>query len=362
MSKAFDSQGCTKHCHSPSVRSILSFVRLEKFPISWSSPFQEAEFRLKVLDLQNAKFSNVPEVLGKLHNLRYLCMRNTKVKKLPESIGGLWNLQTLDLKKTDVVELPKGINRLQKLRHLLVCNYKDEKMVPVRIHEGVLNNFKELQKLAFVDGSSPTLVPGLDTLKRLRRLAIENLRPEHGKTLCEALQNMTQLRSLSVSSIEIIDDVQVNDENVLNLSHLISPPEFLERLYLKGPLVGKELPKWVHKLKHLVRLRLINSGFMNDPLEKLKVMQELLVLELDNAYDGKVLDFGYKGLKKLVVLRIIRLRRLKTLKAGENALPKLNVAEYHTCYNLEDIPPQILKASDTLLNTRVMSRTKSSKF
>ncbi|XP_021745057.1 disease resistance protein RPM1-like isoform X2 [Chenopodium quinoa] len=346
-----------------SVRSILSFVQLEKFPIAWSSPFQEAEFRLKVLDLQNAKFVDVPRVVGKLHNLRYLSMRNTKVNKLPETIGGLWNLQTLDLKNTDVKELPTGINRLHKLRHLLVCHYnEDEKMVPVKIPEGVLSNFKDLQKLAFVDGSlylpkgdpqkeelqeensqkedgssKPIvgLVPGLDKLTQLRRLAIVNMKKENIKPFCKALENMKQLRSLSVRML--------SDEDVLDLSHIKSPPEFLERLYLIGPLKQKQLPIWIHKLKHLVRLLLKNSGFESDPLEKLKVMQELLVLELDNAYDGKVLDFGYKGLRKLQVLRIRRLTNLKTVKAGKNALLQLRLAVHRDCPTLKNIslPPQI---------------------
>ncbi|CAO2817905.1 unnamed protein product [Amaranthus hypochondriacus] len=322
---------------SSNVRSILSFAHPEKFPIVWPVPLQDSAFRLKVLDLQNAKFTEIPIVVGNLHNLRYLCLRNTKVEKLPDTIGGLWNLQTLDLKQTFVMELPKQIKRLHKLRHLLAGRYENINKVPVKINKGELDNFKYLQKLVFVDGSANHLVTDLCKLTQLRRLGIEKLKASLAENFCKALENMTELRSLSIT-------MESNDD-VLDLKNVKKPPKFLERLYLVGCLKDNELPKWIGNLNHLVRIRLRESRLKKDPLGKLKTMQDLLVLELDNTYDGKVLDFGYRGFKKLKVLRIKQLHHLESIEAGDNALCQLQKAEYQDCPTLKDIniPHQIQK-------------------
>ena len=322
---------------SSNVRSILSFAHPEKFPIVWPVPLQDSAFRLKVLDLQKAEFTEIPIVVGNLHNLRYLCLRNTAVKQLPNTIGGLWNLQTLDLKQTSVMELPEEIKRLHKLRHLLAGRYEDINKVPVKIKEKTLHNFKELQKLVFVDGSADHLVTDLCELTQLRRLGIAKLKASLAETFYVALENMTELRSLSIT--------MEKDDDVLNLQNVKNPPQFLERLYLVGRLKDNELPIWIGNLAHLVRIKLKNSQLKKDPLGTLKTTKDLLVLELDNTYDGKVLDFGYRGFRKLHVLRIQQLHNLKIIKAGVNALCELQKAEYHDCPTLKDIeiPDQIQK-------------------
>lgn len=334
------------HDHVPdfnvprSVRSILSFVSPQHFPISWEWPYQGFVFRLKVLDLQGAKFAQVPKELGVLHNLRYLSLRGTMVEEV-EFIGELWNLQTLDLKGTKVDTLPNKINRLHKLRHLLVHRYERDKAMPVKIPNKAFETLEELQKLAFIDGSSVD-IGKLGNLKQLRRLAITNLKKSDGKILCEALKEMKCLRSLSISS--------TIDDEILDLDHLDnnSYPKYLERLYLDGPLKDGVLPKWVWKLANLVKLRLRYSNFgdKHSLLKAFRKMDGLLVLELDQVYDGDTLDFGTAILPNLQVLRLRNLPNLNTIKASmHNEMSKLRHIKHHGCGEINICLPKHISIS-----------------
>ncbi|KAA8549873.1 hypothetical protein F0562_001557 [Nyssa sinensis] len=215
------------------IRSVFIF-EADKLP----EPFIGTLFTnfklMKVLDFEDAPLDCVPEEVGNLFHLRYLSVRNTKVKTLPRSIGRLCNLLTLDLKRSLVSELPIEINRLHKLRHLLAYHIDEKIYLPrdrqqgVKIHEG-FGCLKALQKLYFVEANHRhNLMKELRELRQLRKLGIKKLKSEDGRALCAAIENMSQLESLDISS--------GNGDDILDLQFISSLPRSLQRLSLRGHL------------------------------------------------------------------------------------------------------------------------------
>ncbi|KAF4391348.1 hypothetical protein G4B88_016658 [Cannabis sativa] len=108
---------------------------------------------------------------------------------LPKNIGTLFHLKYLSFRKTKVKNLPKLIGRN-------VVGY---------------NIFEELKKLV-----------------ELRTFQVTMLRSEDNKEFCDCIQKMSHLESLSVSSI--------SENEIIDLESLSSQPQYLENLYLQGPL------------------------------------------------------------------------------------------------------------------------------
>ncbi|XP_059658754.1 disease resistance protein RPM1-like [Cornus florida] len=196
---------------------------------------------LKVLDLRSASLETLPDEIVKLFHLRYLSLRGTNIKMLSKSISKLENLETLDLKGTYVTELPIQILKLQQLRHLLV--YRCGKVYPIYDLYGFraipgIEGFSSLQKLCFIEvnhGNGRIVVGELGRLTRLKRLGITKLRREDGIALCSSLEKLSNLLALSVRSVE--------EDEIIDIQHLSSPPRFLQQLYLKGRL--EMLPLWI---------------------------------------------------------------------------------------------------------------------
>uniref|UniRef100_A0A803LQC4 Disease resistance R13L4/SHOC-2-like LRR domain-containing protein n=1 Tax=Chenopodium quinoa TaxID=63459 RepID=A0A803LQC4_CHEQI len=311
------------------TRSILLVTDNSSAPVKiWPKGLPKALNKnrlLKVVDLCNAPIDELPKEVGKLLNLQYLSLRNTQVKKIPSSIGKLQDLQTLDLKQTPIHELPAEINELHKLRHLLTYCYEYDlvfsrharKITGVKIPNGALEKFEELQKLAFVDVEhTSTVIKELRNLRQLRKLGIVGLKLEHGKDVCAAIEEMKCLESFIVYS--------KNNTEWMDLKHLQSPPSTLKRLYLNGPLQSC-FNGWILKLHSLVKLRLRWSSLEDDPLDILGKLPNLVELQMLEAYNGEMLEFKDGGFKKLKTLNLLDLRNLKSLSICKGALPLLQL-------------------------------------
>ncbi|XP_019055038.1 PREDICTED: disease resistance protein RPM1-like isoform X2 [Nelumbo nucifera] len=242
---------------------------------------------LKVLDLRDAPLSEFLEEFTNLFHLRYLSLRNTDIKEIPDSIKKLQNLETLDLKQTYVTELPTGILNLDKLRHLLV--YRKE--LDFSSHLPQYSGFKapsgigglvSLQKLDYIEANTGSeLIRGLERLVQLRRLGIVKLRREDGIHLCSSINKMRHLESLGVHVIE--------EEEILDLESLSTPPPLLRRIMLKGRL--EKLPRWIPSLHNLFCICLWGTKLKDDPLEALEGLSNLMTLYLIEAYRGEQLHF-----------------------------------------------------------------------
>ncbi|KAJ6962834.1 disease resistance protein RPM1-like isoform X1 [Populus alba x Populus x berolinensis] len=215
------------------LRSLFMFGVVEKSPLRTLFP---NGFRLlHVLDLQGAPIKKFPVQVINLYYLRYLSLKETKVSRVPSYIGQLQHLETLDLKHTYVTELPDEILKLQRLRHLLVYRYEYESYAHFHSKNGFkalekIGQLQSLQKLCFVEANhgNGSIMIELGKLTKLRRLGVVKLRREDGKSLCSSIENLRNLRALSLLSVE--------EDEILDLEHLFSPPPLLQRLFLTGRL------------------------------------------------------------------------------------------------------------------------------
>ncbi|KAJ4829444.1 hypothetical protein Tsubulata_006641 [Turnera subulata] len=321
---------------SSRLRSLLMFWGLDMLQFRFCKfHFCAGGLRLlNVLDLQGAPLTEFPTEVISLLLLKYLSLRNTKVNSVPNSIGTLQHLETLDLKHSHVTELPVEILKLQKLRHLLVYRYHSEHDDQVYTKYGFkapakIGVLQSIQKLCFIEAEQGSgLMIQLGRLNQLRRLGIVKLRKEDGKALCSSIEKLRDLHALSITSTE--------EDEIIDLQYLSSPPPFLQRLYLTGR--QEKLPKWIFSLHFLVKLVLKWTSLYDDPLLSLQNLPNLVHLEFVQAYDGEILRFRSGGFQRLRVLGLNRLNRLKSITVQNGAMPCLQSLAVQSCKLLEKVP------------------------
>ncbi|GAY69270.1 hypothetical protein CUMW_270590 [Citrus unshiu] len=273
--------GALERIKDSKVRSVFLF-NVDRLPDSFMNA-SIANFKLmKVLDLEDAPVDYLPEGVGNLFNLHYLSVKNTKVKIIPKSVGNLLGLEILDLKNSLVRELPVEIRNLKRLRYLMVYQYNYTAGVAEEAAAKLLEGFgslTNLQKLGIIEADSEALKE-LMKLRQLRKLCI---RPPNGngEDLCGLIANFENLENLTV--------LMKSKEEVLDLQSLSNPPQYLQRLYLRGNM--KKLPDWIFKLKNVIRLGLNLSGFTQDPIRVLQALPNLLKLTLTGAYNYELFHF-----------------------------------------------------------------------
>lgn len=297
---------------------------------------------LKILHLDQANLEALPEGIKKLLLLKYLSVRETNIKQVPISTGRLEHLETLNLKQTFVTELPDSLLSMKKLRHLLVSRYRINGRVTFDAVQGVkvpkgISRLTNLQKLSFVRADKDhKLIQELQNLRRLRKLGIVDLPSDSGKFLCETIQNLPSLRSLSMAS--------QNMNNFLEIQEIKNPPR-LQRLYLWGRL--KMMPQWISTLDELVRIRLMWSRLaaIDNPITILGKVSNLLELVLLDACTDKQLDFCAGMFPKLKILQLEQMEKLQMIKIDNGALPCLTTLSINLCRNLRRIPTGITNAT-----------------
>ncbi|KAH6759546.1 hypothetical protein C2S52_022938 [Perilla frutescens var. hirtella] len=293
---------------------------------------------LKILHLDHTYLEALPKGIKKLLLLKYLSLRNTRIKLLPISTGRLKHLETLNLKQTFVTELPALLLTLGNLRHLLAGRYSIEGHEAFDAVQGVkvpsgISRLTNLQKLSFVRADKDhTLIQELQNLTKLRKLGIVGLPCNSGPFLCKAIQALTSLRSLSMAS--------ETSNQVLEIQGIENPPK-LQRLYLWGRL--QKMPDWISNLHELVRIRLKWSRLAaaNNPMTILGTLNNLLELQLLDAYNGNQLDFRAGTFLKLKILEFDQMEQLQTVMIGNGALPCLQKLSISRCHNLRENPTGI---------------------
>ena len=317
---------------SSKTRSIL-ILRVDQVPNAFLTTCFVNFKLMKIMDFEGAPINHIPKEVGNLFHLRYLSLRDTKVQVLPKSIGKLQNLETLDLKCSLVYKLPMEINGLCKLRYLVAYIGNNNIDVsfgsrrPVKIQSGI-GYLESLEKLYNVEADCAALVEELGRLTQLRKLEISKLKREHGMSLCTALEKMSYLRSLRLSS--------TSEEENLELQSMSSLPSLLQILSLKGRL--EKLPECIVKLKNIVKIRLQWSRLMDDPLNILQLLPNLMELRLYEGYEGEQLHFKEGGFQKLKLLGLRNLRGLNSLIIDKGALPLLEKLRIGSSPMLNEVP------------------------
>ncbi|CAK7340739.1 unnamed protein product [Dovyalis caffra] len=163
----------------------------------------------------------------------------------------------------------------------------------------------------------------------MRKLGIRNLKREHGGYLCTALEKMTHLRSLIVSSIDPRNEI-------LDVQSISSPPLQLPSLRLRGQL--EMVPDWISKLHNLAKLRLSFSNLTDGSFKILQTLPNLKYLGLIGAYNGEKIHFEGGGYQKLKFLYLAGLSHLSTMLIDEGALPVLEGLAMGPCPQLKKVP------------------------
>ncbi|CAI9764676.1 unnamed protein product [Fraxinus pennsylvanica] len=296
---------------------------------------------LKVLDLRGVPLENFPEAILYMFHLRYLSLRNTMIKRLPRSIKKLQKLEILDLKETFINELPIEILELQYLRHLLVYRHVPGSYLPYDYVHGFkilkgMGSLKFLQKLGVIDAYPGSVaLKELAMMTELRRVSITKLRTEDGVALCLCIEKLQNLCSLGLRSVE---------GDVLDLSHLSSPPLSLQRLYLTGRLA--KFPHWIQSLQSLVKVYFRWSQLRDDPLEYLQDLPNLVHLEFLATYVGEKLSFKAGKFQKLKLLGLDKLEPLRWVIIEEGAMPCLEKLIIQRCNSLKGVPDGIERLSN----------------
>ncbi|KAJ9166895.1 hypothetical protein P3X46_021584 [Hevea brasiliensis] len=324
-------------------RSLLMFWGSESLPESLVLNSSRRFRLLNVLDLEGTPLKKFPNEVVSLYLLKYLSLRNTKVNSIPSSIAKLQILETLDLKHTKVTEMPAEILKLQKLRHLLVYRHEiesDDQQIPTKYGFKVpaqIGSLQSVQKLCFLEANQGNnLLMELGKLSQLRRLGIVKLRKEDGKALCSSIEKLRNLQAVSITSVE--------ENEIIDMENLSSPPRFLQRLYLTGRL--ERLPEWLSSLDSLVKVVLKWSVLSEDPLPLLQHLPNLAHLEFVQVYDGELLCFQANGFQRLKFLGLNKLHRLNTVTIENGAMPCLEKLIVQSCKSLLRVPLGIEHLTD----------------
>ncbi|KAK8691080.1 hypothetical protein V6N13_074601 [Hibiscus sabdariffa] len=314
------------------LRSLFMFA-VEENP-SLHKLFPGGFKLLAVLDMEATPITKFPIDIVNLYYLKYLNLRETKVTIVPRVIGKLHNLETLDLKHAYVTELPVEILQLQRLRHLLVYRYEFESYDYFHSKYGFkglerIGELQSLQKLSLIEVDQGNgILTELGKLTQLRRLSITKLKKEDGKKLCFSIEKLTCLRALSIISIE--------ENEPIDVEHLVSPPPLLQRLYLRGRL--ESMPHWIRYHHSLVKVYLKWSRLPEDPLVCLERLPNLVHLELVQVYDGDTLCFKAGGFKKLKHVGLDNFDELQWVQIQVGAMPGLEKLSIQRCKSMEKVP------------------------
>lgn len=176
------------------------------------------------------------------------------------------------------------------------------------------------------------LIKELGKLRQLRHLGLTNLTRGIGRALCGSIKKMNNLEFLDVSLI--------SEEEIIDLNHISSSPQRLQKLYIKGCL--DKLPNWIPKLQHLVCVNILWSRLSEDPLkifENLPNFSEVRIAH--EAYNGKKLHFKEGGFTKLKELELRYLNQLNVLIIDKGSLPLLEELSIGPNPQLKEVPFRI---------------------
>ncbi|KAM1120620.1 disease resistance protein RPM1-like [Malus sylvestris] len=289
---------------------------------------------LRVLDLKYLPLAQLPDDIVKCFNLRYLNLRSTKVKELPKDIGNLHNLETLNIKNSMIRSLPVGMVKLKNLRHLVMYHYPAYDVKSFNWLDSTQARFdiSKLESLQVLDGieAGGELIKQLRHMTQLTRLSVSNVRGVDENDLCKSIESMRLLQFLGVKTS--------NEDEVLRLDALATPPPLLKTLILTGKL--EKVPHWFHSLDSVMHLSLHWSRLKEDFLPYIQTLPNLNKLVLHNAHVGNQLIFQ-TGFQKLTELSLGNFPELNTIIIENGVMPSLRTLRIGECMELKQLPDGI---------------------
>ncbi|CAO2194869.1 unnamed protein product [Urochloa humidicola] len=326
--------------HKKRLRSVFMFSNSATSVMK--SKIVAKSFELvRILDLEDGKVLKLPKEIGGLLHLRYLGLRGTEVKKLPITLQKLCHLQTLDIRKTRIKIIAFQIKCLRNLQHLEMRQDGQSVSVPMGL--------AQLGKLQVLTGlqASAAVIHEIASLTKLKKLSIEDLNNEDAGKLCSSVNNLNELSYLSIFSGDGIRSLDIAT---------LKPSSCLQKLHIAGSLHA--LPDWFAQLHNLTKLRLSFSKLEEDPLSVLAQLPNLLFLQLNKAYQGKVMRCCRPGFPKLKIFIITELEKLEEWDVDEGAMPCVLEVWIMLCENLATVPTG-LQSLSTLQRLRLVGMPSS---
>ncbi|CAN6583081.1 unnamed protein product [Malus baccata var. baccata] len=283
----------------PRLPEVLKCQQLELFHLEHDGGLLEipGNFfvemkKLKVMDLNNARFSSLPQSLRLLKNLRTLCLDRCALGDVA-LVGQLSQLEILSFVDSKFIELPEEIGKLTRLRLLDLSGCSGLKVI------------------------SPNVISRLTSLEDLRmKESFNGWVPEgvSGERSNVSLSELKDLPRLAALSIHVPD------------AGSIPTDLFTDKLKRYQIVIGTFSWDWigVDETLNTLKLKLPTGCELDGGLEMLlKTSCEDLYLDGSNGADNVVYDSGSEDFQKLKHLRIKSNAQFTHIITEEVVLPNL---------------------------------------
>ncbi|XP_060608282.1 malignant fibrous histiocytoma-amplified sequence 1 homolog isoform X2 [Ruditapes philippinarum] len=247
---------------------------------------------LEVLDLENTKINNIPDMSN--ISLRELYVCKNFLSKVPPSLFNLNHLTMLDMSNNLLNLLPEDIGRVTSLVNLRLSSNRIER-IPARIRELV-----NLQELNLADNRIRFMPTAIGGLKKLKTLLIEK---NELSCLPDELCELQNLETLDITE----NRITALPMKMHKLKNLVTAHSF-KRLSKYGLWLYKnpihQPPPEIWKTDH--------------PTKIFEYLKKLAIIKTENLQRQKLLFFGASGSGKTSLINgLIHRKSLMTRGEGD---------------------------------------------